>query len=59
MDPAPTLTDVYLSAPEPTPTTIDDRCEVCGWTMFGGMYGGVWCVNPKCTKHHVDILADA
>lgn len=39
-------------------TTAADTCPECDWILFGGLWGGAWCVNESCAAHHVDILAE-
>lgn len=51
------LIDALLET-EQVVTTSGDTCGECGWILFGGLWGGAWCINESCTEHHVDILAE-
>lgn len=50
--------DALLAADGPTLTTDSHRCTDCLWTLFGGLWGGAWCVNPECPEYRVDTIAD-
>jgi uncharacterized Zn finger protein (UPF0148 family) len=46
--------------PEPLlpATTIEDRCAECGWTLFVSLFGGIYCANPRCKGHQIDVTTE-
>lgn len=52
----------YVS-PYPDPgefpvSSIEDRCESCGWTLFLSLELAVYCPNEKCAEHRRDLRDD-
>lgn len=39
-------------------SSIEDRCDKCGWTLFLSMRLEVYCVNEKCAEHRRDLTIE-
>jgi hypothetical protein len=53
------VVDVMLQLEGPHETTVEDRCPECGWTLYGAMYGDVYCIKPDCCQFRLNIFAPA